>query len=296
MSALVAIGEPAVAELSGLLQDGNYGAAAAETLRSIKPGSASLETLRKLLSSEVPESRAWAANVLGSWRDKGSVEGFKRLARDKDRFVREKAIEAYWLTAAEYDADLLLSLLKDESENVRLKAMTMLSKQPDKRAVDILLDVMNKGETLSERAAAMAAAGFSKDKSVVAPLIVALADKDEIMVSQAIYFLGYQKADIASNDILSVIKNRVEVNDETIIQNAAYALIQFGKPVDDLSIFYRFLGKKWDHDTKREVLKLFGSLGKKGDQKLIEVVKKFKEGESEAGLLEMADEALMKLQ
>lgn len=295
-SALSAIGGPAVGTLAGLLKDGGYRDAAAATLKNITPSADALDVVRPLLKSDDGAARAAAADVLGMWKDSGSLYGIRALLDDGRVEVREKAVVAYRLAAEEYDIDLLLRLAEDKSGLVRREAMAMMTRNPSPKVVEPMLRIMATGG-VEDRAAAIAAAGYTKDPRLVEPLIKALDDTDDRVAGNAVYFLGYQNAAQARPNILALIKKRREFSDPMVIQNACEALVVFGEPLDadDLHMFLAYLGKGSNYDTRYAVLDLVEKYGSSGDAETMKAIEAYIARETDQVLLMRAESILARL-
>jgi HEAT repeat protein len=297
-AALGEIGNPAVKTLVGQLGEQGYRDAAAEILRGITPDEDSIDELRPLLSSDDWATRAWAAYVLGYWKDEGSLDKIKGLLSDKQVEVREKAVVAYRLIAKKYDLDLLLLLSGDQSGLVRREAMAMMARDPSPRVVEPMLKIMESAKDPKDRAAAMAAAGYTKDPRLVEPMIKALDDKDDLVVGEAVYFLGYQDAVGSRKDIISLFKRRHEFKDQMVIQNACEALINFGEPMepDELHLFLPYLKNGNEYGTKYGVLDLLGKYAGKDDDVTVKALEDFSSTETNQALLTRARAVLERLE
>ncbi|HEX8115832.1 MAG TPA: HEAT repeat domain-containing protein, partial [Pyrinomonadaceae bacterium] len=128
------------------------------------------------LKAEEDETRRGAAEALGKMKDAGAADCLIDALRDPSTYVSRGAAKAL----AEVNppaSERLVALLSDEDAGVRRRAVEVLARLEDPRAVGHIIDALKDEDFLVRREASEALAK-TKDARVVLPLISALGDAD----------------------------------------------------------------------------------------------------------------------
>lgn len=128
-----------------------------------------------------------AAEALEKFGDCRAVEPLIEALRDKDRIVRQAAVEA--LSHERKAAVALLDLLNDEDRSIRLQVISILKDIGDKAAVEPLTQILDDPDP-NVRKQVLLALGKLKDAGSVENVIMALRDKDENVREEAARTLG----------------------------------------------------------------------------------------------------------
>jgi len=276
------VGNRAVPVVVEMMGDKDYNEAVIAVLISIKPDDDSIRYLRTKLDSPNPLERGGAARILGLWNDKDSGAAIKKLLGDSEQSVRESAIigyiDLYKDEPSGYDKDLLISLLKDPSIEVRREVIYNLSLLPGGTPVEPLIDMLKTATDKDEVSDIVVKLGESGDQRAVFPLIEYLQRKDlgVFVLTHVIYALGAIKSEEAIpyfNDILkSDMGDNLDVQRETFI-----ALKNIGKPLD-LRPYLKYLkyGDKHSVSTP-QLLEMFEEVGKPGDSEVLDALEKFRD-------------------
>jgi HEAT repeat protein len=230
--ALLKIGECAIEPLIQVLRHSShpgYQLYAAWALGKLGDTRA-VEPLSEVIRSYDKDVALAAVNALGKI---GNLHAFKALLKydspwDRwglDRKVRDKIWHIVNYSVFSDSFDLARAAIEDQNMDVRRKAVEILSKLGDARAVETLLGVLRDSGSLVqyEIKEAMVRIG----SSAVEPLIEALRDPDERVRSSAISALG--KLGTAAKDAIPALTKALEDNDPHVRTAAAEALQKIQK-------------------------------------------------------------------
>jgi len=135
------------------------------------------EQLIEALSSRNCITRATAAEVLGSKKDRVAIKPLFRLLRDKDGSVRWRAAESLESLIGDEDIELLLSGVKDEHEGVRFWSVYLLGRcRFSKDVVPYLISAL-KDDNHEIRAIAAQSLELVGDERAIPPLLEAMRDE-----------------------------------------------------------------------------------------------------------------------
>lgn len=284
---LVGFGETASYYMAGLLQDERLRDASSDVLINIKPSREAISLARKLIGNDIPATRAAAAHVLGLWDDVDSTESIKQLVFDKEPTVRAKALSAYGRLAGkngDIDHGLLLGLLGDESAEVRISAVRLLSSAPGEDIIGPLTKLALNDPDGDVRDNALSALGNTGDPKVAPVLIKGLGDTHENSVISSLWYLDDLGAKEAVPHILALFKGDGLRANELLVEEACHALAGLKQPVD-LKIFLPYLDVERAYETRLAVLELVAAVGEPGDSGLIASLEDYRSRENNSSIL-----------
>jgi len=128
-----------------------------------------------------------AAEALEKFGDCRAVEPLIEALRDKDKLVRQAAVEA--LSHERKAAGALIQLLNDDDRSIRLQVIALLKDIGDRAAVEPLILVLEDPDP-NVRKQVLSTLGKLKDAGSVENVIMALRDKDENVREEAVRALG----------------------------------------------------------------------------------------------------------
>ncbi len=128
-----------------------------------------------------------AAEALEKFGDCRAVEPLIEALRDKDKLVRQAAVEA--LSHERRAAGALIDLLYDEDRSIRLQVIALLKDIGDRAAAEPLVLLLEDPDP-NVRKQVLQALGKLKDAGSVENVIMALRDKDENVREEAVRALG----------------------------------------------------------------------------------------------------------
>jgi HEAT repeat protein len=141
---LIEIGAPVVPYLCSRLDTDNIMEIIAITNTLSKIGEPAVEELHKGLKLESEKARDLAMKILALIGSEKSVPVFKEALKDKSWVWRANAAAGLGKSKTKEARELLLDMLKDPDDDVRLRALLSLADMPDdeiyKRTVDMLDD------------------------------------------------------------------------------------------------------------------------------------------------------------
>lgn len=155
-----------------------------------------LRVLSQMLDDhESVQNRITVANKLSQLaKDDGVTELFLKALGDCEQVVREKVVQSLGRWNGPRTSKLLMNMLEDTSQNVRLAAVKALSgvcDAPDPRLLFILSQMLEDHETIQNRiTAAEVLARFISEKDAVEMLIKALRDREWEVREKAVQSLG----------------------------------------------------------------------------------------------------------
>lgn len=165
---------PVIKALLGLAKDPN--AQIRSCAIAALGGAAGMRPLLAALKEENSRVRVEAVKVLGTIREKWSVESLAdALAADKDRFVRYTAATALGTHKGPRVVECLVRALDDKDSFVCKAAAEALGRTRDKRAVEPLIRRMGQTDNVVVLMAAATALGELRDARGAAPLARLLA-------------------------------------------------------------------------------------------------------------------------
>ena len=162
---------------------------------------ASFSALANYAADTDPKNRKAAAQALGRVKRKEAFDLLLSLVHDESSDVRGAAAQSMGYQRNEKAEAVLIEVLeKDKSSTVRGKAVQGLGNLRTEKARDKVIDCL-KSDQMEIRSSAAAALGKSKDKKAIEPLIAALNDPDD-------------KVRSAASKSLSKLSGRDEINGE----------------------------------------------------------------------------------
>lgn len=169
--------------------------------------------------------------------EKGDVQGLIKALHYKDNNIRVSASNALGMIGAPGVLPLCRVIMGDEDGLVRQAAIVALLKMNDPEVIPILGAILTR-PLFSLILCEIAAANLGKyhDPRGVNALIASLISPEPTVCANAIYSLGAIGDERAKKALRTLLGDR----DEDVRQAAAYALDNFGRPVevlDDLHIY-----------------------------------------------------------
>jgi len=149
--------------------------AAADVLKSTLDKRA-VDALIEALSDQDKEVAAAAAAALGAMKARKAIPRLTELLSDVDERIRSNVLDAL-NTIGYYDPDMVKAVLKiardkNERENIRISALTVLKTvKPSEASKDLIEIMMAEDETPDVRRAAVAALGEIKPKETLKPML-----------------------------------------------------------------------------------------------------------------------------
>ncbi len=177
-----------------------------------------LPHLLNYIDSPDPAVRINLVKVLAQFR--GSTvarDALLRLIGDKEKHVRQAAIEAIGNLTVEVSARPLCQLLRDPDITVQNKAIEALTKVRDPETVKYLIDILQ-DESEYVRRAAVEVLNEIGDQSAVTDLLNALRDKDWWIRVRAADALGSIGGPRVIDAVLELIKDKDEFLRRTAVE------------------------------------------------------------------------------
>jgi HEAT repeat protein len=253
------------------------------------------KSLRNMLSSPDAVLRGASAYILGEWHDAASAGEIETLLGDKDMGVRENAVAAYQKVTSNYNQKLLVSLLKDESDTVRMKAADLLSNVQDVEPALIAAPLTNaatKDKSVEVRKNALWALAARDVAGASLVLIEALYDPDWDVQATALSGIAELKDEAAVPYIMKMFKEH-RINNKHALNQACRALISIGKPVEIEPFFPYFETLHDQQHPTRSLLSLIKTFVTDANRKqAIEAIQKFMGTTSDSMILSIAQETI----
>jgi HEAT repeat protein len=295
--ALREFGNAAVPTLLEGLNDAKYYDASIDVLKDIHPDNDSLALARKLLRDGNSKQRAAAAYLLGTWRDKGSVADIENSLKDNDIEVRTKAFEGYKTLFTDdpsgYSQKIILDLLSDADPHIRREAVRLVRDNFAQAAAPAIIKMAKDEKDSEVRYAVLSTLAKIDDPAVIVILLETLMkEKDQHVLSAAVYSLGGLKAEESLPYIQGLFKDRT-VGAE-LEEACIYTFIDIGKPVDVDPLLDYFDKVEIPHEAW-PLLQLLDTMAKPGDEKVVLALEKFRPRAESQQMAELIDSILKKM-
>ncbi|MFQ3675148.1 MAG: HEAT repeat domain-containing protein [Endomicrobiia bacterium] len=158
----------------------------AETELNLK----TVDALIKSLSEKDPFVRAIGCEVLGKMREKKALRQIMMLLKDPSKYVREKAAISLGQIGDKKAVPVLVEVLeKDEAEEVRVTIAGVLGHLRDKVAVPVLIKTLEDPSPTARMKSAISL-GLIGDPSAIPALYRVLKDTHELVRKYACEALG----------------------------------------------------------------------------------------------------------
>jgi serine/threonine-protein kinase len=173
--------------------------------------------------------RSRAADALGKIGGSKVVKSVIELIKDEDEFIRRTAIEIINATQDKETYDTLIGAINDADWWVRERAVDGLAALGNKKAVPVLLTLMDKEQPDSELAVVIIRALASlRSVSAIAPILKQLESGPENVQKEALQALAGLVDEGHATSAKGVIRKAVEHGSEEIRQLASDVLAKIG--------------------------------------------------------------------
>ena len=171
--------------------------------------------------------RSRAADALGRIGGKRVVDSVIELIRDEDEFVRRTAIEIINATQDENTYDILVEALTDTDWWVRERAIDGLAGLGNKKAVPLLIKMMQKEQGNTDTVIVIIRALTKlNSKTAIQPIIGQLSNAQEIVKKEALQALGELADEAHGAAIKKAIVRATEQADDELRKLAAEVLLK----------------------------------------------------------------------
>ncbi len=180
----------------------------AAVMLSLVPDRRAVSALVAALKDADADVARCAARSLGVIGDPAAIEPLREYLRSGWEDARESAASAL-AGIGEQSAQLLVSLLKDPDEDIRLKAAEALSELRSRSTVPGLLSALLGDKSPSVRAAAAAALAYTGGRGVTEALRDRLSDTEPEVRTEAARALGRLRDESAAGALAAALKDRI---------------------------------------------------------------------------------------
>ncbi len=178
-----------------------------------------VDALIKSLSERDPFVRAIGCEVLGKMREKKALKQIMMLLKDPSKYVREKAAIALGQIGDKRAVPILVEVLeKDDAEEVRVTIAGVLGHLRDREAVPVLIKTLEDPSPTARMKSAISL-GLIGDVNAITPLYKVLKDPHELVRKYACEALG----NIGRAAIPALL---MALKDENVRSHAAQVLIK----------------------------------------------------------------------
>ena len=205
--------------LAAALQDEDW---QIRTIATAALGLTSSEAAIPFLDSSLRDQdwrvRSTAATALGKINSDKTVNSLAIALQDQDWRVRRNAVYAavYAIEQSDQTTPILLRLLNDDNENVRLGAAITLGGESD-LAVPILINALQHNKDAVARLDALSLLSNSKLETAALAMIQALKDENVIIRAQAVFNLSVsiRLGQIGASEKISGVGIRLSLGEQT---------------------------------------------------------------------------------
>ena len=194
-----------------------------KVLSQFKDNMAVRDALLKMLGDKQKHVRQAAVDALGRMTARVPSQPLVKLLRDPDITTQNKAIEALSRIRDPDTVGHLIEILQDESEYVRRAAVEVLNEIGDQRAVKDLLNALRDADWWI-RARAADALGSIGGPKVIAAVLELIKEKDEFLRRTAVEILNSIKDERAFDHLVAALDD----SDWWVRERAADALAGMG--------------------------------------------------------------------